>query len=337
VIGYNARCTDSNQIVLGTVAETVIIPNNVNITNNCTSKILSFSQSLNNISPTVFGYLSGVTSSIQTQINNCNSNISQLQNITDNSSIATLLNKTTDIFWTAGQINKTTINNQCETNILTFSNTLNNISSTVFSYLNGVTSSIQDQFNEVYLNIYTYLPNNITFSINQLKNQIAPPGSIITFAGTSTSLDGYFLCDGSSYNSSNQSNLFNAIGYTYGGSNGIFKVPNYKGIFLRGNGSQDVQLNVIAGAGGPIIKNFQSVELGRIAIDQNTSFSTNNYVDNISTTNKTVVTGMSPNIATLSTTSVIGSVNYSTSNTSFNFGNAETHPVYASVQYFIKY
>ncbi len=188
--------------------------------------------------------MSGVTSSIQSQINNSNSNISTFQN------------KTTDIIWTPGQINKTTIYNQCETSLLTFSQSLNSVSATTFGYLSGVTSSIQDQFNEVFLNMYTYFPNNITFSINQLKNQIAPPGSIITFAGTATSLDGYFLCDGSSYNSSNQSNLFNAIGYTYGGSNGIFKVPNYKGIFLRGNGSQDVQLRVIAGGGGPIIKQY---------------------------------------------------------------------------------
>jgi microcystin-dependent protein len=220
---------------------------------------------------------------------------------------------------------------------ISFSDSLNNVSATVFGFLSGVTSSIQDQFNEVYLNIYTYFPNNITFSINQLKNQIAPPGSIITFAGTATSLDGYFLCDGSSYNSSNQSNLFEAIGYTYGGSNGIFKVPNYKGIFLRGNGSQDVQLRVIAGGGGPIIKQYTSPSLGTTVIDQSTYFETSNYVDSISTTSKTVVTGMSPNLATLSTTSVIGSVNYSTTNNFYNLGNEENHPVHASVQYFIKY
>ena len=211
-IGYNATCNASNQIIMvGTSTETVVIPGN-----------LTFSQSLNNISTTTFGFLSGITSSIQSQINNSNSNISTFQN------------KITDIMWT---INKTTIYNQCETSLLTFSQSLNSVSATTFGFLSGVTSSIQEQLNEAFLNIYTYLPNSISFSNNELKNQIAPPGSIITYAGTSTTLDGYFLCDGSSCNSSNYYNLFNAIGYTYGGSNGIFKIPNYKGIFLRGNGS----------------------------------------------------------------------------------------------------
>ena len=63
------------------------------------------------------------------------------------------------------------------------------------------------------------------------------------------------------------------------------------------------------------------------------------YVDSISTTTTTkqVVTGMSANIATLSTTSVIGSISYTNTNNFYNLGNEETHPVHTSVQYFIKY
>ena len=96
-------------------------------------------------------------------------------------------------------------------------------------------------------------------------------------------------------------------------------------------------MRVIAGAGQPLMKRFIAPNLGTTVVDQSTYFSTSNYVDSISTTSKTVVTGMSPNLASLSTTSVIGSVNYSTNNNAFNFGNEETHPVHTSVQYFIKY
>ena len=117
----------------------------------------------------------------------------------------------------------------------------------------------------------------------------------------------------------------------------IFAYQITERFFLRGAGQQDVQMRVIAGGGQPIMKRFIAPSLGTTVVDQSTYLSTTFYVDTISTTNKTVVTGMSPNLATLSTTSVVGSVNYSTNNNSFNFGNEETHPVHTSVQYFIKY
>jgi hypothetical protein len=58
-IGYNSTCNASNQIMVGTSAETVVIPG-----------ILTFNQSINNISSAIFGYLSGLSSNIQQQINN---------------------------------------------------------------------------------------------------------------------------------------------------------------------------------------------------------------------------------------------------------------------------
>ena len=284
-IGSNAICNASNQIMLGTSSENVVIPGN-----------LTFNQSINNISSVIFGYLSGLSSNIQQQINSSNSNISTLQN------------KTTDIIWTSGQINKTTIYNQCETTTLSFSNTLNNISTTTFSYLSGLTSNIQQQ-------------------INALSN-VNPPGMVISFAGTSTTLTGYLLCDGSSYNSSQYPYLYNAIGYTYGDAgNGYFKVPNYKGIFLRSTGSQSVQG-----------KTYTAPELGTILVDKMSSFETNVYVDNITTGSKTVLTGSTiSGLSGFYTTSVIGNVDFSTSFNAYNFGNPETHPVHTSVQYFIKY
>ena len=122
--------------------------------------------------------------------------------------------------------------------------------------------------------------------------------------------------------------MFNAIGYTYGGNtgNGNFRVPNYKGIFLRCKGSQTVQG-----------KTYTAPSLGTTLNDQSTYFSTSNYVDNINTQVRSVVTGSSGSIGTLSYTNAISSMNFTTANKSFNNGNNETFPAHASVQYFIKY
>lgn len=60
-----------------------------------------------------------------------------------------------------------------------------------------------------------------------------PAGTVITFAG-GIAPDGYFECDGRSLNASTYPELFNAIGYRYGGSNGVFNIPDTRGEFIRG-------------------------------------------------------------------------------------------------------
>ena len=54
-----------------------------------------------------------------------------------------------------------------------------------------------------------------------------PIGTVILWGGATTSLPaGYILCDGSSYSTSGTyANLYNVIGYRYGGSAGTFYVP----------------------------------------------------------------------------------------------------------------
>jgi microcystin-dependent protein len=73
---------------------------------------------------------------------------------------------------------------------------------------------------------------------------IIPEGTILTSV-VATAPEGYVLCNGGSYSSTNVASnkyrrLFNAIGYTFGGSGGSFNVPNFQGAFLRGSGSQTV-------------------------------------------------------------------------------------------------
>ncbi len=55
-----------------------------------------------------------------------------------------------------------------------------------------------------------------------------PPGMIVPYAG-STAPDGWLLCDGSAYDITTYSNLYNVIGTTYGGSGSNFNLPDLCG------------------------------------------------------------------------------------------------------------
>ena len=48
-----------------------------------------------------------------------------------------------------------------------------------------------------------------------------------------TEKEGWLLCDGSSYSTTDYPDLFAVIQYTYGGSGDNFNVPNYQGMFLH--------------------------------------------------------------------------------------------------------
>ena len=230
---------------------------------------------------------------------------------------------TTDIEWISGTINRTNIRNACSSEILTFTTSLNNISVNTFSFLSGVTSNIQSQLNSI--------------------NNANPTGMVIQFAGNASSLPGYLLCNGNQYSASSYPNLFNVIGDMYGGDSnqGWFNVPNYQGIFLRGAGSQNVNLNVIAGGGGAIQKTYTSPALGQIFPDETTQSTTKPFVDNITTTVRSFVTSVSsvlgPPTYNFNYSNAVASMQFTASSETINNGFTETFPVHTSVQYFIKY
>lgn len=64
----------------------------------------------------------------------------------------------------------------------------------------------------------------------------APTGSVIDFAGA-TPPTGYLLCDGASYSTTTYSGLFAVIGYTFGGLDGSFNVPDCRGRVSIGSGT----------------------------------------------------------------------------------------------------
>jgi len=64
---------------------------------------------------------------------------------------------------------------------------------------------------------------------------LIPAGTVIQSAAISEP-DGWFECDGRSLDTTVYTDLFGAIGYTYGGSNGFFKIPDTRGRVCIGAG-----------------------------------------------------------------------------------------------------
>lgn len=71
-------------------------------------------------------------------------------------------------------------------------------------------------------------------------------GIVVPFAGQVAPV-GWLLCDGKNYNTAEYPNLFQVIGYTYGGSGSTFKVPDFRGKTFWGGDTTNVGTNLNAG------------------------------------------------------------------------------------------
>lgn len=78
----------------------------------------------------------------------------------------------------------------------------------------------------------------------QFVNAVSPNpvGSLQAYAGASAPT-GWLLCDGTSYSTSVYPELFNVLGYTYGGSAGNFNVPDLRGRMPIGAGNDGTAAN----------------------------------------------------------------------------------------------
>ena len=74
------------------------------------------------------------------------------------------------------------------------------------------------------------------------------PGIISQFAGA-TAPPGYLLCQGQTLSTTTYSNLFSAIGYTYGGGGADFKVPDLQSRIPVGKGP-DTEFDALGETGG---------------------------------------------------------------------------------------
>ena len=93
---------------------------------------------------------------------------------------------------------------------------------------------------------------------------LSPVGSIVIHAGSSAPT-GWFLCDGASYSTVTYSNLFNSIGYQFGGSGTSFNVPNLKGRVVVGIDGAQTQFDVRGETGGEMTHQHSASNSGETA------------------------------------------------------------------------
>jgi microcystin-dependent protein len=84
---------------------------------------------------------------------------------------------------------------------------------------------------ELFTNIGWFSSCNTT----QNASYAIPSGTILPFAGDISNIpNGFLLCDGSELDTNTYHELFQAVGYAWGGSNSAFFLPDLRGQFLRG-------------------------------------------------------------------------------------------------------
>ena len=208
----------------------------LNIASNTLScKSITFDGTLNSISPTTLSYVD-FSSSGQSQINSANSNISTLQGqmTTANSNISSLQQTLTRASYVA--VDDTTyFFGTLFGQSLTFQNTINGISTTIFTYLSGLTRNIETTFISILSSI-----SSLNSSVSSINNSLPPVGSVIyTFGNTESS--NFLFCNGQALSRTTYSVLFGIIGTTYGAPDAnTFNLPNVNGLFIRSVGSQTI-------------------------------------------------------------------------------------------------
>jgi len=93
------------------------------------------------------------------------------------------------------------------------------------------------------MNTYTpaELATEVAATMQANSQWVLPAGMVAPYAGSSAPT-GWLLCDGSPVSRSTYAALFAAIGTTYGSGDGstTFNVPDTRGIFISGVGSQTI-------------------------------------------------------------------------------------------------
>lgn len=93
-----------------------------------------------------------------------------------------------------------------------------------------------------------------------------PVGSIIMWPSMTMpggQANNWHICDGTYLDKNTYPNLFAVIGYTYGQSGTLFRLPNFKGVFPLGAGGNSDTVNIGKTAQG--VQQTQSIKLGATA------------------------------------------------------------------------
>lgn len=178
--------------------------------------------------------------------------------------------------------------------------------------------------------------NSTTAQLNEKRNDGwapvgSPVGSVQMFAG-SAAPESWLLCDGSTLDSvanPKYAALFAVIGTTYGGTGATsFKVPDCRGIFVRGVGSQTIGAETYSATLGTL-QNDATAKNGLTITDpgHNHTYTRSSSVD----------AGWGPYAAAGGANTNQVAVTTVTTGITLNAGDSETRPANIALNYIIKY
>ena len=126
--------------------------------------------------------------------------------------------------------------------------------------------------------------------VQDMSGFILPVGSVLPFAGDTTLIKGWLVCDGSEISRTTYADLFKVIGITYGGGDGVstFNLPNLKGRIPVGFDNGQAEFNTPGKAGGEKLHTLTKDEMPNHnhndnqfdKILQRTGTGTTNAIDN---------------------------------------------------------
>lgn len=127
------------------------------------------------------------------------------------------------------------------------------------------------QLNKSIDNRIQIVVDNIESTLSKITDKIAqvettPPGAVMPFAGANPPSKYWLMCDGRAVSRTSYSELFAAIGTTYGSGNGstTFNLPDLRGVVIRGvdNGRGLDSGRTLGSYQGDAIRNITAGGLG---------------------------------------------------------------------------
>jgi len=249
--GYSALTAT---YVLNTASSVVLggikVGNGISVSSSGTISVVTYNQSLNTSNSVTFNNISvndittgGIFTAPTGTISNFNANTATIGgNLTVNS--AGIVNAT---------INSLNSPSATITRLSGGNSTFNNVTATVATISTLTVSTLIDRFSTSINKIDTdsfmiansdsnlatqrAIVSYIARLLSQLPSIPPVPTGAVFYVAMQALPNGYVICNGGSYSTTDSRylNLFNAIGYTYGGSGNTFRVPDLRGQFIRGH------------------------------------------------------------------------------------------------------
>ena len=274
----------------------------------------------------------------------------ELNKLTGLTSTTTELNILNGVVATAAEINKLAAmtSSKTELNILTGLTS----STAELNILNGVTANATEinlldgltavstattlgggSPSNTVLSTQAAIKSYVDAAISTAITTSAPSGTIVAFGGT-VAPTGWLLCDGTSYSRATYTNLFTAIGTSFGFVDGThFNVPDLRGMFLRGSGTNGTNAKAINGNfNGSVVGTYQQDQIQGHYHEFQYAFN-----DGGAAINKPYYAGSGTTLNTSSNPLLQKALDPATgSNGAVRIGD-ETKPASISVNYIIKY